>query len=63
MKAMVDDFRDYARMPAPTLGTLDLNALVGEVLALYDHSHAKITVRLEPALPLARGRPRPSSGR
>jgi nitrogen fixation/metabolism regulation signal transduction histidine kinase len=57
MKAMVDDFGEYARMPAPTLGTLDLNALVGEVLALYDHSHAKITVRLEPALPLVRGDP------
>jgi nitrogen fixation/metabolism regulation signal transduction histidine kinase len=57
MKAMVDDFREYARMPAPALGTLDLNALVGEVLALYDHSHAKISARLDPALPLVRGDP------
>ena len=42
MKGMVDDFRDYARMPAPTLQPLDLNALVREVLALYEHSQAPI---------------------
>ncbi len=57
MKAMVDDFREYARMPAPSLGTLDLNALVGEVLALYGHAHAKIASRLDPALPPVRGDP------
>jgi nitrogen fixation/metabolism regulation signal transduction histidine kinase len=55
MKSMVDDFRDYARMPAPSLGTLDLNRLVGEVLALYEHSPARIAVRLGPALPPVRG--------
>ncbi len=57
MKAMVDDFREYARMPAPTLGTLDLNALVGEVLALYGHGHANIALRLDAALPPVRGDP------
>ncbi len=55
MKAMVDDFREYARMPPPALGALDLNALVGEVLALYGHAHAKIALRLDPALPALRG--------
>ncbi len=55
MKSMVDDFRDYARMPAPSLGALDLNRLVGEVLVLYDHSPARITARLDPALPPVRG--------
>ena len=35
---MVDDFRDYARLPAPAPARLDLNALVAEVLALYENS-------------------------
>jgi nitrogen fixation/metabolism regulation signal transduction histidine kinase len=51
LKAMVDDFGDYARLPAPALGRLDLNALVGEVLALYENSRVPITKRLAPALP------------
>jgi nitrogen fixation/metabolism regulation signal transduction histidine kinase len=55
MKSMVDDFRDYARMPAPNLSALDLNRLVGEVLVLYDHSPARISARLEPSLPPVRG--------
>jgi nitrogen fixation/metabolism regulation signal transduction histidine kinase len=55
MQAMVDDFGEYARMPAPTLGALDLNALVREVLALYEHSPPRIAARLDPALPRVRG--------
>ena len=35
MKQLVNEFRDYARLPAAQLQRLDLNALVGEVLALY----------------------------
>ena len=35
MKSLVDEFRDYARLPASQLVPLDLNALVGEVLGLY----------------------------
>ena len=35
MKSLVNEFRDYARLPATHLGPLDLNALVGEVLGLY----------------------------
>ena len=35
MKQLDNEFRDYARLPAPQLQRLDLNALVGEVLALY----------------------------
>jgi nitrogen fixation/metabolism regulation signal transduction histidine kinase len=35
MKTLVNEFRDYARLPAATLAPLDLNALVAEVLALY----------------------------
>ncbi len=51
MKRMVDDFRDYARMPSPVLAVLDLNALVGEVLGLYETSHASIDVHLAGDLP------------
>jgi nitrogen fixation/metabolism regulation signal transduction histidine kinase len=35
MKTLVNEFRDYARLPAAQLTPLDLNALVREVLALY----------------------------
>ena len=35
MKTLVNEFRDYARLPAALLVPLDLNALVAEVLALY----------------------------
>ncbi|WP_367398004.1 ATP-binding protein [Azonexus sp. R2A61] len=51
MKRMVDDFRDYARLPVPELAPLDLNALVGEVLGLYESSTARIDCRLAEHLP------------
>ncbi len=35
MKHMVDEFRDYARLPAARLAPLDLNALVEEVGSMY----------------------------
>jgi nitrogen fixation/metabolism regulation signal transduction histidine kinase len=35
MKTLVNEFRDYARLPAAHLITIDLNALVAEVLGLY----------------------------
>ncbi len=35
MKQLVNEFRDYARLPAAKLGPLDLNGLVSEVLTLY----------------------------
>jgi nitrogen fixation/metabolism regulation signal transduction histidine kinase len=35
MKALVNEFRDYARLPAAQLTQIDLNALVTEVLGLY----------------------------
>jgi nitrogen fixation/metabolism regulation signal transduction histidine kinase len=54
LKSMVDDFRDYARLPAPIFAGLDLNALVQEVLALYETSKAPILRRLAPGLPQVR---------
>ena len=50
MKRMVDDFRDYARLPAPEVAPLDLNALVGEVLGLYESSAVHIETRLATGL-------------
>ncbi len=35
MKTLVNEFRDYARLPAARLHALDLNVVVREVLALY----------------------------
>lgn len=35
MKQLVNEFRDYARLPSAQLKPLDLNALVSEVLTLY----------------------------
>ncbi len=35
MKRLVNEFRDYARLPSAELKPVDLNALVGQVLQLY----------------------------
>jgi nitrogen fixation/metabolism regulation signal transduction histidine kinase len=51
LKEMVDDFRDYARMPAPAPAPLDLNHLVRQVLALYENSRVPITRNLAQSLP------------
>ena len=55
MKHMVDDFRDYARLPAPELAPLDINALIHEVLGLYETSQAEIAVVLAEDLPPVMG--------
>ncbi|MDX9944056.1 MAG: ATP-binding protein [Azonexus sp.] len=51
MKRMVDDFRDYARTPAPELAPLDLNALLAEVLGLYESSAVGFAADMAPNLP------------
>ena len=55
MKRMVNEFSDYARLPAPELAPLDLNALIGEVLGLYETSNAAVDIELQPDLPLVSG--------
>jgi nitrogen fixation/metabolism regulation signal transduction histidine kinase len=55
MKNMVDAFAGYARMPRAKLESLDLNALVGEVLALYDARALGLKLALDPALPRVAG--------
>jgi nitrogen fixation/metabolism regulation signal transduction histidine kinase len=54
LKNMVDDFRDYARLPAPVFAGLELNALVQEVLALYETSKTPIARKLAAGLPQVR---------
>ncbi|WP_300336396.1 ATP-binding protein [Accumulibacter sp.] len=51
MKRMVNDFSDYARLPAPELAAVDLNALISEVLGLYETSRATIALKLAAKLP------------
>lgn len=51
LKSMVDDFRDYARLPAPAFVALDLNALILEVLSLYETPSLAPVRRLAPGLP------------
>ena len=57
MKQLVNEFRDYARLPSANLQPIDLNALVGEVLALYGDAHEKghLVSKLEPGLPQIMG--------
>jgi nitrogen fixation/metabolism regulation signal transduction histidine kinase len=58
MKRLVNEFRDYARLPAAELKPLDLNRLVGDVLALYsreglaaDAAHVPVRMQLDPDCP------------
>lgn len=51
MKHMVDDFRDYARLPSPEVAPLDINALICEVLGLYETCEATIETDLAGDLP------------
>lgn len=57
MKRLVNEFRDYARLPSAELKSLDLNQLVGEVLQLYGAENATVPVRaeLDPTVPPIRG--------
>ena len=59
MKRMVDDFRDYAKMPAAVPVTLDLNALIEEILHLYiaDVERGVIHKQLQANLPAVMGDP------
>jgi len=55
MKNMVDDFRAYARTPTPALEPLNINELLGEVLALYEQADFEIRLRLETGMPTVLG--------
>ena len=53
MKSLVNEFRDYARLPSAQLQPLDLNDLVSQVLGLYavQQESGRLDARLAPGLP------------
>ncbi len=53
MQSLVNEFRDYARLPAPQMAPVDLHALVTEVLALYGQAqdNGLLAVKLGDELP------------
>ena len=57
MKRLVNEFRDYARLPAAELKPVDLNALIGDVMQLYvsDNPVVPIHAELDPRAPLIKG--------
>jgi nitrogen fixation/metabolism regulation signal transduction histidine kinase len=59
MKHLVNEFRDYARLPSASLQPLDLNALAGEVLTLYASAQeaGRLHCELDPQLPRIEGDP------
>ena len=57
LRVMIDEFRDYARLPAAKLEALDLNELVSDVLGFYTDMDASLQVRssLNADLPMIMG--------
>ena len=61
MKRLVNEFRDYARLPAAELKPVNLNALVQDVLQLYEteslgeNRHVPVLLELDEACPPVRG--------
>ncbi|WP_253195069.1 ATP-binding protein [Hydrogenophaga sp. A37] len=51
MKRLVNEFRDYARLPAAQLVATDLNALVRDILVLYDHAVVPVRCELDEHIP------------
>jgi nitrogen fixation/metabolism regulation signal transduction histidine kinase len=57
MKRLVNDFRDYARLPAAELEPVDLNDLIDGVLHLYESSAVPIRLELDESIPKVLGDP------
>lgn len=57
MKRLVNEFRDYARLPAAELKSVDLNELARDVLNLYisEGSQVGVHAELDPECPHIRG--------
>ena len=61
MKRLVNEFRDYARLPSAELTPLDLNGLIQDVMVLYAQepsetaTRAQVITDLDPTLPLIAG--------
>jgi nitrogen fixation/metabolism regulation signal transduction histidine kinase len=56
LKALVDEFAQFARMPTPRAVPSDLNLVLTETLALYNglFQHVRMVPRLSPAIPAVR---------
>lgn len=52
---MVNEFSEYARLPALSLDTVDLKQLIQDVLGLYEAGHVSITVDIPAELPKVHG--------
>lgn len=52
IKQMVNDFRDYAKLPKPTLKPLNLNEVLDDVALLYRQAGGSVSLKLEKNLPL-----------
>ena len=55
MKRLVNDFRNYARLPAAVLEPVDLNALVADVMHLYEATAVPIQLELDVQIPRVLG--------
>jgi nitrogen fixation/metabolism regulation signal transduction histidine kinase len=56
MKRLVNEFRDFARLPNAELTPLDANELIRTVISLYDEQHlGRIVLDLQESLPLVLG--------
>jgi nitrogen fixation/metabolism regulation signal transduction histidine kinase len=53
MKRLVNEFRDYARLPQAELVPVDLNALIQDLIQLYlsEHQTAPVQWQLDPSAP------------
>ncbi|TSE24451.1 Sensor protein ZraS [Tepidimonas sediminis] len=51
MKRLVNEFRDYARLPAAQLVPLDLNALLREIAAMYEAGPLPLRLELQEDCP------------
>ena len=51
IKQMVNDFRDYAKLPKPTLRPLNLNAVLDDVALLYRQAGGFVSLSLEDNIP------------
>ncbi|KGM41079.1 histidine kinase [Aquabacterium sp. NJ1] len=53
LKTLINEFRDFARLPTAKLVPIDLNELVHDVMALYGHAleHGTLQVELGEGLP------------
>ena len=52
MKRLVNEFRDYARLPAAVLRPLDLNAAVRDILSLYETAVVPVQFDAQEGVPL-----------